>query len=87
MPQEIVPLRILGGLSPAAKVLKFPFRCLSKQVIGDSNRHKALAMKVLDDRVVLWIVLKSAAGVSHACDPEAVQLTHELPGRVELSVV
>ena len=43
-----------------------------------------LSMKLLDDLVVVRVVLKTAAGVDGAGEAEAVQLTHELAGGVDL---
>src|SRR5262249_9507264 len=41
-------------------------------------------MQLSDDPVVVWIVLKAAAGVNGAGHAEAVELTHEVPRRIHL---
>ena len=43
-----------------------------------------VGVQLLDDLVVLGVVLEAAAGVDGAGDAQAVQLAHEVAGRVDL---
>ena len=46
---------------------------LSKKVVGHADRELIGRRELFDNRIVIRIVLRSAAGVYHAGDTEAVQ--------------
>ena len=65
-------------------VAAFLARFLGKEAVGDSQGELSVFGQMIDHRVVLRIVLAPAAGIRNAGDAEAVQLPHEVPGRVHL---
>ncbi len=84
VPVAALPRRHHPG--PALEVFQFLALVLGEQVVGDADRQLAGALEFLDDRVVLGVVLEAAAGVDCAGQAQAVQLAHELAGRIHLQL-
>ncbi len=47
-------------------------------------RNLTLAMRLFDDGVVVRVILKSAASVNDAREPEPVEFTHEMARGIHL---
>ena len=81
---EIVALSRLDLLRPGLEVLQLLLRLLGEQVVGEAHGQLPLPVQLLDDRVIVRIVLKPAAGIDDAGHAEPVDLAHEVARRVLL---
>src|SRR5207244_1749104 len=79
----ITPAR-LRHFDPARKVLLLLFWFLRKEIVGDAQGHFAATMQFLNDRVILWIILKTAPCIDDAGEAETVQLPHEMARGIQL---
>ncbi len=84
MPQEVIALAVLEHAGPALEVGQLFLGLLGEQVVGDAYAELALLGQLLDHRIVVRVVLVAATGIDGAGDAQAVQLAHELAGRVDL---
>ena len=82
--EVVVALLVFRRLRPVEEILLLALRLLREEIVGEADRELAVVGQLLDDRVVLRIVLKAAAGVDRAGHAEAVELAHEMARRVEL---
>jgi hypothetical protein len=84
---EIVgALLVFCRLRPVQEVRFLALGLLREEVVGDAHRELIVLGELLDDGIVFRVVLKAAPCVNGAGHPEAVELAHEMAGRVELIV-
>ena len=86
VPEIVVALLILGRLGPVQEIVLLAFRLLREEVVGQADGELVLVGELANDRVVVGIVLKAAAGVDRAGHAEPVQLAHEVARRIDLVV-
>jgi hypothetical protein len=53
---------------------------LRKQIVGNADGQLAVAVKLIDDLIVLGVILEAAAGIDRASHTKAIELAHEMPG-------
>ena len=82
--EEIIALAGPGHFDPTSKILLFLFWFLREKIVGDAQRHLALAMQFIDDGVILRVILEATAGVNDAGQAEPVQFAHEMARGIQL---
>jgi hypothetical protein len=81
---KVITLARFYQVGPVCEVSQLFSWLLGEQVVGDAYSQLSALVKLIDDLIVFRIVLKSAARVDDARDPEAVEFPHEVAARVHL---
>jgi len=70
---------VLCHFGPALEVAQFLFRFLRKEVVRKPKRQLSVAVQFVHNRVIIRVVLKSAARINDTGDSKPVQFAEELP--------
>src|ERR1700722_3436853 len=76
---KIVAIAVLCHFCPTLEVTEFLFGFLRKEVVSKPDGKFPISVQFVHNAVVVGIVLKTAAGIDHTGNSEAVQLTEKEP--------